>query len=95
MDNLTPPVDLKDMTNLIPASQASLIANSAVLYKELASIAALINQAANTGEKSVWYNCPISDQAKSILESDEYGYTVSSVKDSAKADSQYIISWEM
>lgn len=92
MANLTPPVELQDMAKLIPASEAKSIAESAELYHELAALAHLINQAANTGEKQVWVNTPISDDAKKELEGQQY--KVESVKESAKKDSQYIISWK-
>lgn len=92
MANLTPPVELQDMAKLIPASQAKEIADSAELYHELATLAHLINQAANTGEKQVWVNTPISDDAKEELEAQQY--KIESVKYSAKKDSQYIISWK-
>lgn len=93
MANLTPPVELQDMAKLIPASQAKEIAESAELYHELATLAHLINQAANTGEKQVWVNTPISDDAKVELEN-HWQYKIESVKYSAKKDSQYIISWK-
>ena len=92
MANLTPPVELQDMAKLIPASQAKEIADSAELYHELVTLAHLINQAANTGEKQVWVNTPISDDAKVELENQQY--KIESVKYSAKKDSQYIISWK-
>lgn len=92
MANLTPHVELQDMAKLIPASQAKEIADSAELYHELATLAHLINQAANTGEKQVWVNTPISDDAKVELENQQY--KIESVKYSAKKDSQYIISWK-
>lgn len=92
MANLTPPVELQDMAKLIPAPEAKSIAESAELYHELAALAHLINQAANTGEKQVWVNTPISDDAKEELEGQQY--KVESVKGSAKKDSQYIISWK-
>ena len=92
MVNLTPPVELQDMAKLIPASQAKDIAESAELYHELSTLAHLINQAANTGEKQVWVNTPISNDAKAELEIQHY--KIESVKYSAKKDSQYIISWK-
>lgn len=92
MAELKPPIDLKELTTLISASDAKSVAESADLYHELSEIAYQINTAANTGSKSVRILHQISKDALDELEGQ--GYVVKPVSPIAIPNSQFDIFWE-
>lgn len=90
MDDLTPSISLTDMTKLVTADQAYKVAKSAATYHELQCIAALINNAANTGETQVVYNRPLSKYVLDMLKSNNYKVVI--IKE--YGDTNIQISWE-
>ncbi len=79
-------IPMSELTTLIPASEAKEVANSAQLEHEKQSVAALINNAANTGEHCAVWQHPMSDALRSILEDNGYRImTLSQVADPTKS----------
>lgn len=81
----------QDMTTLYDASYLLQVSEGADLEHEIMTIAALCNNAANTGETRAIWDKPISPAAKAKLE--EKGYTVSVIPNSAIKNSMYTIMW--
>lgn len=81
----------EQLNTLHKASEVKAVSDAAVAIQELNAIARLINRAANVGEHSAVWNHPISNDAKSKLESN--GYTVAEPKRRASDDRSWVISW--
>lgn len=81
-----------ELTTLKTASAVKTVAEGAVAELEEMSVAALINNAANTGEYEAVYSKPISAALKTKLEGK--GYTLSSPAPLAKSGDVTIISWK-
>ena len=78
-----------ELVNLKPASEVKEVADSAAAILEEYSIAALINNTANTGEHMAFWARPISKELKTKLEG--LGYTVKNDQHSADPSNCYII----
>lgn len=74
-------IEHKQLATLLPASTVAAIADKAQLLHQEQEVAYLINSAANTGEKSVIWNKPMTDALKAIL--DGQGYKVTRMPNSA------------
>ena len=83
-----------ELPTLKSASDVKSVADSAELEAEKMAVAKLINSAANTGQYTVLYNHPISDELLQLLKGQ--GYTVKNPPKRLSADpeTQNIISWE-
>jgi len=82
-------IPISEMTELKSAAQAKAVADEALKIHEKQQIAAAINSAANSGEHSIIYQHPISDEVKAILEGQ--GYKVTRKPHSANPDFLYKI----
>lgn len=79
-------IPMSDLTTLISASAAKAVADTAVFEHEKQSVAALINNAANTGcHEAIWQH-PMSDELKTLLESQGYKVvTLTQIADPTKS----------
>lgn len=82
-------IDREKITELKTAAEVKEIASGAAFDIEMMSIAASINNAANTGELSCAYTNKMSTEARAKLVSN--GYRITQVND---FDSAIRISWE-
>ena len=81
-----------ELTTLQAASAVKTVAESAVAELEEMSVAAVINNAANTGEYSAVCQRPISATLRTKLTG--LGYTLKPASPSANSSDITIISWE-
>lgn len=77
------------ISTLKSAADVKKVADSAVAIQEEMQVAAVINNAANTGEHSAIWQHPMSDALKTKLEG--LGYTVKENTRAASPERQYII----
>ena len=68
-------IPIDEMTTLKSASEVKAVADEAISIHEQQSVAALINQAANSGQHSVIWNRPMTDELKKVLEGQGYKIT--------------------
>lgn len=79
-----------EMTVLHTAAECTTVANNALKDQQLAEVAHLINNAANTGETTARYLQQLLPEVKSELESNGYSLRLSG---GADPDSSVDISW--
>lgn len=84
-------IPLDKLSELVPASEAKLASDNAVIEQERGAVARAINQAVNTGEKRVIWQNDLSGRVKSELK--QLGYNVSPVPGVALPHSQWLIEW--
>ena len=89
MDFVTAPYKLCE---LVPASEAKEMANKAEFILEQQSVAYAINSAAKTGAHEVTWSKPLSDEMITLLESEEYGYTLTKNLRAADPNTSWTIS---
>lgn len=68
-------IPMDKLTELKSASEVKEVANEAASIHEEHSVAAAINQAANSGQHRITWNHPISDDLKEKLKSKGYSVT--------------------
>lgn len=88
---MTEYISKDDLSILQPASTLAEVSAGARLYHELHSIARACNLAANTGESSVLWDKPISDENRQKLE--DNGYKLTQDDTSMYPSRTYTISW--
>lgn len=84
-------IPFDEMTELKPASEVKAIADSAVSIIEQETVAAAINQAANTGGHAITYSKPISNELVKTLQAQ--GYNVTKNSRAANPDCSWIIKF--
>lgn len=84
----------EELPVLKSASDVKSVSDGAELEAELMAIAKLINSSANTGQYTVLYNHPISEDALAELEGKGYKVEQRSARFTADPETQYVISWK-
>lgn len=84
-------IPIDELTELKPASEVAQIASEAEFIHEKESVAAAINNAANTGTRSIRWSKPLSDKMQEELEAQ--GYRVTQNDRAADPDTSWTISF--